>query len=109
MSKYFPPRNRIVSGLSDAIVVIEARKRSGTLITVDMALGCSTNTLLHLPAIANELNIKIDLKDNAITVSIAANTSAEQKTYSMTFNDSKYGGGCPSLGYILIIQKGKSK
>lgn len=32
-------------------------------ITVDMALGCSTNTLLHLPAIANELNIKIDLKD----------------------------------------------
>ena len=32
-------------------------------ITVDMALGCSTNTLLHLPAIANELNIKIDLKN----------------------------------------------
>ena len=30
-------------------------------ITTDMALGCSTNTMLHLPAIANELNIKIDL------------------------------------------------
>jgi dihydroxy-acid dehydratase len=30
-------------------------------ITVDMALGCSTNTMLHLPAIANEVNIKIDL------------------------------------------------
>ena len=30
-------------------------------LTVDMALGCSTNTMLHLPAIAHELNINIDL------------------------------------------------
>jgi len=30
-------------------------------LTVDMALGCSTNTILHLPAIALEAGIKIDL------------------------------------------------
>lgn len=35
---HFPPRNRIVSGLADVVVVIEARIKSGTLITVDMAL-----------------------------------------------------------------------
>jgi dihydroxy-acid dehydratase len=30
-------------------------------ITADMALGCSTNSMLHLPAIANECGIEIDL------------------------------------------------
>ena len=29
--------------------------------TVDMALGCSTNTMLHLPAIAHEAGVKISL------------------------------------------------
>ncbi len=30
-------------------------------LTVDMALGCSTNTMLHLPAIANEAGVELDL------------------------------------------------
>ena len=30
-------------------------------LTMDMALGCSTNTVLHLPAIAKEANVSIDL------------------------------------------------
>ena len=30
-------------------------------LTVDMALGCSTNTMLHLPAIAHEAGVDIDM------------------------------------------------
>jgi len=36
--------------------------------TVDMALGCSTNTMLHLPAIAHECGIELDL-DSANEIS----------------------------------------
>ena len=32
-------------------------------LTADMALGCSTNSMLHLPAIANECGIEINLDD----------------------------------------------
>ncbi|HAR62732.1 MAG TPA: dihydroxy-acid dehydratase [Candidatus Margulisbacteria bacterium] len=41
---------------------ILTKKAFQNALTVDMALGCSTNTALHLPAIAHEAGIEISMK-----------------------------------------------
>ncbi|HOV86856.1 MAG TPA: dihydroxy-acid dehydratase [Syntrophobacteraceae bacterium] len=40
---------------------IATRNAFENAMAVDMALGCSTNTVLHVPAIANEAGIELDL------------------------------------------------
>ncbi len=41
---------------------IMTRNAIHNALTVDMALGCSTNTMLHLPAIAHELGLDFDIE-----------------------------------------------
>lgn len=49
MANNFPYRNRIISGLSDKIIIVQAGMKSGSLITVDYALDQGKDILVIEP------------------------------------------------------------
>jgi DNA processing protein len=64
----FPARNRIVAGLAAATVVVEARERSGALITADLALEEGREVL----AVPGEITAALSHGPNALLRSGAA-------------------------------------
>jgi DNA processing protein len=72
---YFPQRNRIIAGLSDAVVVIEARKKSGSLITADYAMEQGRDVYALPGRITDELSLGTN---NLIAQGAAALTGVEE-------------------------------
>lgn len=73
-ARHFPTRNRIVSGLSQAVVVIEAAHRSGTLITARNALdqGRDVMAVPGHPMDARAAGCNALIRDGALLVRNAA-------------------------------------
>ena len=60
----FPYRNRIISGLSDLIIVIQASIKSGSLITVDYALEQGKDVYVY----KNENIDKVEFEGNKLLI-----------------------------------------
>ncbi|CAH2213104.1 DNA-processing protein DprA [Tepidibacter aestuarii] len=59
---YFPMRNRIISGISDGVLIVEASERSGSLITMNYALDHGKNVF----AIPGNINSHMSKGSNKI-------------------------------------------
>lgn len=74
VARHFPARNRIISGLSQAVVVVEAAHRSGSLITAKAALdqGREVMAVPGHPMDARASGCNALIRDGALLVRAAA-------------------------------------
>jgi DNA processing protein len=76
---HFPKRNRIIAGLSQAVVVVEAGEKSGALLTADLAL--TQNKKLF--AVPGNLSSRLSLGTNDLIKSGAAVLTAVEDIFSV--------------------------
>ena len=76
---HFPARNRIISGLARAVVVVQAPAKSGALITADYALDHRRDLAVHAAGLEGTVGqgSKDLAADGALIISSAADVLAE--------------------------------
>jgi DNA processing protein len=78
-AQYFPVRNRIIAGLASGVVVVEASRRSGSLITARLANDCGRDVFAVPGSVFSETSAGAHelLKDGAILCRSAEDVLAE--------------------------------
>jgi len=106
----FESGERVVALVRDGLTPRRIMTRNAFMnaIAVDMALGGSTNTCLHIPAIAHEAGVKVALADFE-AVSRRTPHLADMRPGGETFlEDLEYAGGIPAVLHRLLPGLGSS-
>ena len=82
---------------------IMTRKAFENALMLDMALGCSTNSMLHLPAIAHECGIEIDLAEANEISKRTPNLCHLSPAGEDTMMDLDRAGGIPAVMHDLNL------
>lgn len=82
----FPKRNRLMAGISDAVLIIEAGEKSGTMITSRLALDYNRNVLAVPGSIFNLNSIGTNnlIKEGAVPI-----TNSQDILWALGFNEEK--------------------
>jgi DNA processing protein len=83
----FVQRNRIVAGLSQSVVVIQAPPGSGALLTADFALGYGRDVLFHKAAFCEQAAAVAARERNKLSLRVA---HGEKKRYKLENIPEKY-------------------
>ena len=89
----FPARNRIIAGLCEAVVVVEARERSGALITADFALEEGREVL----AVPGEITSSLSTGTNALLKLGATPLTGSADVLELLGVDARPAGAAPNL------------
>lgn len=90
----FPRRNRIMAGMSDAVLIIEAEQRSGTLITARLSLEYNREVFVVPGSILSRNSVGTNslIKDGAIPITSSEDLleelglqTEERKTLNLSF------------------------
>jgi DNA processing protein len=90
----FPARNRIIAGLAEATVIVEARERSGALITADFALEDGREVF----AVPGEITAALAVGTNRLLRQGATPLTSPQDVLEVFGLDAPSGDGPPDVG-----------
>ncbi|MGE0394573.1 MAG: DNA-processing protein DprA [Vicinamibacterales bacterium] len=110
LAHHFPQRNRVISGLADAVVIVEAAERSGSLITARLALEQGRDVLAVPGSVAGGRNRggHALIRDGAALVESAEDVFRELGWLVPAAREAEGAGSPEPTGLVALMPPGEA-